>query len=494
MLKIGRGTYSNVYVMKDKNVVKKIFFSGCNYYEGISQDAITEIAILKTFHHDNIINILYYDKNNFSYICLPLYPSTLKSFIVNGGYGLKDIKNISRQILLGVYHLHSYGICHQDIKPSNILIDKDYHVVLIDFGISRKVDPFASLKYEYICSLWYKPPEILFKKNYSLKVDIWSAGCILAEMLLGKPLFKGESKSDQILTIFKILGTPNDLPFEIEKHEPKFNIVFDNYDYAMADIIQDMLQIDPSERISSSDALNHIVFDHPDVINVEDKYVQNILESYHPPIHRCAVNSDISRENRNILMDWLFEIVYKYELNISTFIRCQNIIDRYIMEDKFIKLEIYQLIGITALWIAEKIEDSRIQKVHDLLWVANDSFTLYHILDMEKYIATTLDLNLMFPITTDFISYYNRNNVIRSEIEFLLCYIIFDIRLLIYHPSMLVRNIINIIENKKPKNLIDLNCMGDINRWISIGTEYNLEKNNFILKKYKDNNFLVKYK
>ncbi len=113
------------------------------------------------------------------------------------------------QIFKSLNYIHSLGFCHRDIKPQNLLIDLNTQTLkLCDFGSAKKLvqgEPNVS----YICSRYYRAPELIFgSTEYDLSIDIWSTGCVLAELLIGKPLFPGDSNVDQLVEIIKVLGTP----------------------------------------------------------------------------------------------------------------------------------------------------------------------------------------------------------------------------------------------------------------------------------------------
>jgi len=107
--------------------------------------------------------------------------------------------------------MHAKGILHRDIKPQNILVDSSTNAIyLADFGSAKKICSNNEANVAYICSRYYRAPELIFANlEYDSSIDIWSYGCLLAEMLQGKPFFQGESTVDQLVQIMKILGTPD---------------------------------------------------------------------------------------------------------------------------------------------------------------------------------------------------------------------------------------------------------------------------------------------
>lgn len=119
--------------------------------------------------------------------------------------------NFLQQILNGLLFCHSNRIIHRDLKPQNILIDDKGNLKIADFGLARSFTvPFPELTHEVV-TLWYRAPEILLGQViYTPSVDIWSVGCIYAEMLLGRPLFEGDCEIGQLFKIFQVLGTPNE--------------------------------------------------------------------------------------------------------------------------------------------------------------------------------------------------------------------------------------------------------------------------------------------
>eukprot|EP01125_Pyxidicula_operculata_P014103 TRINITY_DN4684_c0_g1_i2.p1 TRINITY_DN4684_c0_g1~~TRINITY_DN4684_c0_g1_i2.p1 ORF type:complete len:223 (+),score=30.86 TRINITY_DN4684_c0_g1_i2:299-967(+) len=175
---------------------------------------------------------------------------------------------------IGLLHCHQRGILHRDLKPQNLLINRVGILKLCDFGLSRACCiPMRPITLEVI-TLWYRPPEILLgSKDYSTPADIWSAGCIIAEMLNTRALFPGDSGIDQLYRIFKTLGTPNENSWRGCTSLPEFRntfpqwppqdlrIFFPNVDPLAVDLISKMLVYDPAQRISARVALQHPYFE-----------------------------------------------------------------------------------------------------------------------------------------------------------------------------------------------------------------------------------------
>jgi serine/threonine protein kinase len=219
---IGTGAYGEVYkatsnLTKELVAIKKV--RADSIHEGIPATALREISLLKELDHPNIVKLkdLIIEKRKL-YLIFELLDMDLCKYFekFKGKIEEKHIKIIAYQILLGMKECHNKRILHRDLKPKNILlkVEKDNTNViakLADFGLSKAfVVPFRPYTNEVV-TLWYRPPEILLgTKDYFTPVDVWSFGCILAEMVLGRPLFAGDSDIDQLHKIFNEFGTPNE--------------------------------------------------------------------------------------------------------------------------------------------------------------------------------------------------------------------------------------------------------------------------------------------
>jgi serine/threonine protein kinase len=184
-----------------------------------------------------------------------------------------NFQRIMFEMLKGLEFCHAHRIIHRDLKPQNILVDKAGTVKLADFGLARTFSiPLRTYTHE-IVTLWYRAPEVLLgEKHYSTPVDIWSIGCIFAEMIRRKALFPGDSEIDQLFKIFQVLGTPNEEIWPGVTKLPDFKPSFPQWptiditlrvpgiDPAGLDLLKQMVCYEPSKRISARDALRHPYF------------------------------------------------------------------------------------------------------------------------------------------------------------------------------------------------------------------------------------------
>ncbi|AQK41933.1 Glycogen synthase kinase-3 MsK-3 [Zea mays] len=179
------------------------------------------------------------------------------------------------QICRALAYIHnSIGVCHRDIKPQNLLVNPHTHQLkLCDFG-SAKVLVKGEPNISYICSRYYRAPELIFgATEYTTAIDVWSAGCVLAELLLGQPLFPGESGVDQLVEIIKVLGTPTreeikcmnpnytEFKFPQIKAHPWHKIFHKRMPAEAVDLVSRLLQYSPKLRSTALEALVHPFFD-----------------------------------------------------------------------------------------------------------------------------------------------------------------------------------------------------------------------------------------
>ena len=172
----------------------------------------------------------------------------------------------------GIENCHKNSVLHRDLKPQNILVDRHGNVKLADFGLARyDTIPMKGYTNEVI-TLWYRPPEVLLgSRKYRGEIDMWSVGCIMAELILGKPLFIGQNEEGQISAIFSVLGlpTPDEWPdmeylpdwekydLKVERTDEDFDMLLQRCDGDGLDLLMKMLSCNPQTRILSTEALSH---------------------------------------------------------------------------------------------------------------------------------------------------------------------------------------------------------------------------------------------
>ncbi|ENN80675.1 hypothetical protein YQE_02909, partial [Dendroctonus ponderosae] len=177
------------------------------------------------------------------------------------------------QLFRSLAYIHSMGICHRDIKPQNLLLDPETGILkLCDFGSAKHLVK-GELNVSYICSRYYRAPELIFGAiDYTTRIDVWSAGCVLAELLLGQPIFPGDSGVDQLVEIIKVLGTPTkdqikemnpnytEFKFPQIKSHPWQQVFRARTPPEAIELVARLLEYTPSVRITPLEACAHPFF------------------------------------------------------------------------------------------------------------------------------------------------------------------------------------------------------------------------------------------
>lgn len=180
--------------------------------------------LLAAFRHDNILNLLdaYIDPNSDCYLVTDLLKTDLQKLLASQSLETPYVQCFLYQISRGLKYIHSAGALHRDLKPSNILINENCDLKICDFGLARVES--SSQMTGYVSTRYYRAPEIMLSTaSYDKAIDIWSTGCIFAEMLEGLPLFPGENHIDQFVKIVKLLGfLPSDILSSVSNDTRQF--------------------------------------------------------------------------------------------------------------------------------------------------------------------------------------------------------------------------------------------------------------------------------
>jgi len=319
----GSGAFGKVFKSKIRNTnqlvaLKQIKFNEeKNNKEGFPITAMREIILMKQLNHKNILSLneIVVSHNNATYLVFEYMDFDFLRLITEHKIKFKPehVKCIMNQILQGMKYLHEKSIVHRDIKCANILINKKGEVKIGDFGLARIIDIKENNIKKHltpgVVTLWYKAPELLLNDTqYDFKIDIWSIGCVFAELLTGEiGLFHGRNDVEQLDKIFLKCGWPEQNSYltklklfnEIKnKYKDKINeykftldeeLKNKGLDNTTVDLLIKMLELDPNKRINIENAINH------DYFKIEPKMCnQNEI-----PIPKTDDVNEISSNNNN---------------------------------------------------------------------------------------------------------------------------------------------------------------------------------------------------
>ncbi|KAJ3255191.1 serine/threonine protein kinase, CMGC, CDC2/CDK sub [Boothiomyces macroporosus] len=291
--KLGEGTFGEVLLATHSKTglrvaLKKILTH--NDKEGFPVTSLREIKLLKSIDHENIIDLMEIaiekgdPKRNLHatiYMVFPYMDHDLAGLLGNPSVTLTtaQLKSYTQQILRGIKHLHDNDIIHRDMKGANILVDNCGRVKLADFGLARTINHTMTTT---VVTLWYRPPELLLQGGnsyckYTTAVDMWGVGCIFGELLKRRPILPGANEMDQLKKIFELLGSPtaqnwpgySDLPlvkdgkvtdFGVKESTLSTKFNSSSYSNETYNLLYNLLRLDPTKRLSASEALKHEYF------------------------------------------------------------------------------------------------------------------------------------------------------------------------------------------------------------------------------------------
>jgi mitogen-activated protein kinase 3 len=325
---IGQGAYGIVCSAVDnvtgENVaIKKIANIIDNEVD--CKRTLREMRLLRHFRHENVIGIkdVYVPAadgpRGFSdvYTVTELMDTDLHQLIAsNQGLSDEHCQYFLYQILRALKHIHSASVLHRDLKPSNILVNGNCDLKICDFGLARVADlsDDENKLTAYVATRWYRAPEnIIQSRKYGPAVDMWSVGCILAEILGRRPLFPGRDHVHQLAMVIAVTGTPepSDLAHiqlanarrHIEENYPNvpprpLGELFPGASPALLDLLGKMLVFNPTKRITVDDALEH-------------KYLADLHDPEAEPVCQRAFSFEFEQQLAPVDKDTLRQLVYE---------------------------------------------------------------------------------------------------------------------------------------------------------------------------------------
>ena len=325
---IGTGAYGVVCAAKDNRTGQRVAIKKISKVFDIlavAKRTYRELKILHHLRHDNIISILDVmqppQDGTFEdvYVVLDLMESDLHHIIHSVQPLSNDhIKYMLYQILCGLKYVHSASVLHRDLKPSNLLINQNCDLKIGDFGMARGLsstpEDHSTFMTEYVATRWYRAPELMLSfSEYTFSIDMWSVGCIFAEMLARRHLFPGKNYLNQLQLILSVVGTPNEeyirnvgtervktylqsLPV---RKPVELSMLFPDATSPAIDLLRQLLVLEPKKRLSAVQALEH-----------------SYLKQYHDPKEEpvCTPPFDFSFEKKLMTKDDLQKAIVE-EIN-----------------------------------------------------------------------------------------------------------------------------------------------------------------------------------
>uniref|UniRef100_A0A8C3U2I6 mitogen-activated protein kinase n=1 Tax=Catharus ustulatus TaxID=91951 RepID=A0A8C3U2I6_CATUS len=290
---VGSGAYGAVCSAVDgrsgtKVAIKKLYRPFQS--ELFAKRAYRELRLLKHMKHENVIGIVdvftpdvTLEKFNDFYLVMPFMGTDLSKIMKHEKLTEDRIQFLVYQILKGLKYIHSSGIIHRDLKPGNLAVNEDCELKILDFGLARHTDSEMT---GYVVTRWYRAPEVILNwMHYTQTVDIWSVGCIMAEMITGRPLFKG---NDRILHLPKV-------------QKKDFASILKYANPLAVNLLEKMLVLDAEKRVTAAEALMHPYF-----------------EAVHDPEEEIdAEKYDDTFDNMDLPLDEWKRITYKEILNFK---------------------------------------------------------------------------------------------------------------------------------------------------------------------------------
>jgi serine/threonine protein kinase len=278
--KLGEGSYGIVFKAANKQsgalvAIKKLRLDGMS--EGVPATTIREITLLQELKHPFVVNLIsVLSGKRRVYLIFELLAKDLRMAIVDLArnrqtLAFSTIKRYTKQMLTALWYSHNQRVVHRDLKPGNILVSEDGRCVKVaDYGLARSFEMELTTYTHEVVTLWYRAPELLLgERHYTPAVDVFSVGCILAEMVNGRPAFRGDSDMAQLQKYFQALGTPTEATWpgvsQLRGHSANFPVLRGvptkelalDLDDLGVELLGMMLRMNPAQRPTVAECLSH---------------------------------------------------------------------------------------------------------------------------------------------------------------------------------------------------------------------------------------------
>ena len=437
---LGIGTYGQVDLyQKDNNyyAIKKSNILNNSLEHPEIREIVLLTSIKKHMKHPNIICIhdAFFENDAF-YLVMPYFGYRLTKYIKSKNRTRSINKEIIYQILSGLAYLHSFGIIHRDLTPSNILIVNNM-IKIIDFGLAKRTDSTKEIFKNTLgmCSLWYRAPEIIFGNNYyDNKVDIWSVGCILAELLTGIGLFEVNDEDELATKILLLFGSFDNTIFSNKiKPEKVVKYMNDSPEYDqylhykfytdLNDINDDnnncyqwlkkLLSLNPMTRISAKDAMEDMFVETVRNIKYEKIFtLEEQIQIRLPQFYTLSLYQNIESYaplRRDCLMT-ILEICIDQNMLNNTYFLTVTVFDKYLIDYwDILDWGLIDLMALSFLSIMSKFHHTEYLNLQNALKFYIKQYSDLEVYHMEQKILQDLNFDLDYSTVYDLLVYHNIN-------------------------------------------------------------------------------------
>jgi cyclin-dependent kinase-like len=320
---VGEGAYGVVLKCSNKEngeivAIKK--FKESEDDDSVKKSILREVKMLRLLKHDNVVLLKEaFRRKGKLYLVFEYVEQNLLEVLEKKPTGLdpEEVRSYIYQLCKAIDYCHKNSIIHRDIKPENLLVNKHKALKICDFGFARSLPQKANDMTDYVATRWYRSPELVLSScDYSMPVDIWAIGCILAELTDGQPLFPGESEVDQLFVIQKVMGPLTADQQEMFQKNPRFigmkfpdtskpETVEKKYLGKLSkqalSFMKACLKMDPAQRITAAEALAHPYFDSiRETVPSTPSLLSNRIESAKTVVtssYKLATSSSINHNN-----------------------------------------------------------------------------------------------------------------------------------------------------------------------------------------------------
>lgn len=461
--KLGEGTYGSVYGYEGPKGPFVVKYSTHDLDGGLDDSTLFEMVILAAMRHPNVVRLLdAFATEKAMALVLPRATRSLADHIAEaeekGGMPLDDVRFVTLQLARGIAYVESRDVLNADYKPANVLIYDDepscrLHIAIADFGIARTSRCFGRRPDDAAAfTLWYRAPELLLGGGLTTAADSWALGCMLVEMLTGKPPFAGSSEQETLFLILLRLGVPDEESWPGVTALPQWNLkriekgmakafkgqkaTASRTGFALdrryartqggkrtpigapeAALANALLVLDPKKRLGAREVaeehswldgarprLKTVCLEAPPLTST-DCEVALRARAAPGPITPFARQGPSFPRSSNVLYAWLLVVCDQLALSTRTLGLTLYVLERYCTE-RVVALAEYQLVGLAALHVAGDLVEPNPVRADDLTYLSRNAYTIAQLARAERDLLGVVGVDLLIATSIDLLDSY----------------------------------------------------------------------------------------